>query len=116
MDVEEAPPGRDAKFSWEVIRDNSIFTYRIDLVPAYAEVMAALQVRNAAEARANRSGRIRLRQYVVDDASIARFSSKARECCWYRQQEHLHPVCVLLQPASSACNVIFALNVLYALQ
>ncbi|CAM9323109.1 unnamed protein product, partial [Ectocarpus sp. 12 AP-2014] len=44
MDEEEAPPGRgDAKFSWEVIRDNSIFTYRIDLVPAYAEVMAALQ-------------------------------------------------------------------------
>lgn len=44
MDDEEPPPGRDAKFSWEVIRDNSIFTYRIDLVPAYAEVMAALQV------------------------------------------------------------------------
>lgn len=44
MDEEEAPPGRgDAKFSWEVIRDNSVFTYRIDLVPAYAEVMAALQ-------------------------------------------------------------------------
>lgn len=45
MGDEEAPPGRgDAKFSWEVIRDNSIFTYRIDLVPAYAEIMAALQV------------------------------------------------------------------------
>ncbi|CAM9423368.1 unnamed protein product, partial [Scytosiphon promiscuus] len=45
MDEEEPPAGRgDAKFSWEVIRDNSIFTYRIDLVPAYAEVMAALQV------------------------------------------------------------------------
>eukprot|EP00904_Undaria_pinnatifida_P003525 jgi/Undpi1/13173/HiC_scaffold_8.g02835.m1 len=44
MDEEDVPPGRgDAKFSWEVIRDNSIFTYRIDLVPAYAEVMAALQ-------------------------------------------------------------------------
>eukprot|EP00903_Cladosiphon_okamuranus_P010786 g10192.t1 len=43
MDDTEPPPGRDAKFSWEVIRDNSIFTYRIDLVPAYAEVMAALQ-------------------------------------------------------------------------
>lgn len=54
MDVEEAPPGRDAKFSWEVIRDNSVFTYRIDLVPAYAEVMAALKVGNPAEARANR--------------------------------------------------------------
>lgn len=46
MDEEEPPAGRgDAKFSWEVIRDNSIFTYRIDLVPAYAEVMAALQVK-----------------------------------------------------------------------
>ncbi|CAM9208586.1 unnamed protein product [Hapterophycus canaliculatus] len=44
MDEEEPPEGRgDAKFSWEVIRDNSVFTYRIDLVPAYAEVMAALQ-------------------------------------------------------------------------
>lgn len=45
MDDAEPPPGRDAKFSWEVIRDNSVFTYRIDLVPAYAEVMAALQAR-----------------------------------------------------------------------
>lgn len=44
MDEEAVPPGRgDAKFSWEVIRDNSIFTYRIDLVPAYAEIMAALK-------------------------------------------------------------------------
>lgn len=49
MDDEEPPQGRDAKFSWEVIRDNSIFTYRIDLVPAYAEVMAALQVREVDE-------------------------------------------------------------------
>lgn len=65
MDVEEAPPGRDAKFSWEVIRDNSIFTYRIDLVPAYAEVMAALQVCNAAEGYGPIvSGRIRALQTV----------------------------------------------------
>lgn len=52
MDDDEPPPGRDAKFSWEVIRDNSIFTYRIDLVPAYAEVMAALQVFRAENRRA----------------------------------------------------------------
>lgn len=43
IDEEVAPEGRDAKFSWEVIRDNSVFTYRIDLVPGYAEIMAALK-------------------------------------------------------------------------
>lgn len=42
---ETAPSGRDAKLSWEVIRDNSIPTYRIDLVPGYAEIMDALQAR-----------------------------------------------------------------------
>lgn len=51
MDDDEPPLGRDAKFSWEVIRDNSVFTYRIDLVPAYAEVMAALQARKTDEKR-----------------------------------------------------------------
>ncbi|CAM9192623.1 unnamed protein product, partial [Discosporangium mesarthrocarpum] len=35
--------GRDAKFSWEVIADNSVFTYRIDLVPGYAEIIGALK-------------------------------------------------------------------------
>ncbi|CAM9435053.1 unnamed protein product [Ectocarpus fasciculatus] len=48
MDEEEAPPGRgDAKFSWEVIRDNSVFTYRIDLVPAYAETIVPCRRKNA---------------------------------------------------------------------
>lgn len=43
MDEEAPPADRDAKFSWEVIRDNSVFTYRIDLVPGYSEIMGALK-------------------------------------------------------------------------
>lgn len=54
MDEEAPPAGRDAKFSWEVIRDNSVFTYRIYLVPAYAEIMAAIQASVAHHHRRHR--------------------------------------------------------------
>ncbi|CAM9399725.1 unnamed protein product, partial [Phaeothamnion confervicola] len=42
-DTTVQPTGRDAKFSWEVVADNGICTFRMEQVPGYAEIVAAIK-------------------------------------------------------------------------